>query len=500
MDNMGNLCVELILYLIRWLDSKDLKNIRLVNKNFSDTTEHAFWSTQTVRIIMREESLEPGIRKFEDFRNNIVSAGKIQRLKITSSVKDTEAAVRLLEAGLPEALCTLQGLRAIRWKVTSDDLPWIQGAILQSLASLPLVTKLFLYTNREEKQLPPISFDLFRNGKLEELSVSARFADRKHYISSLSKLLVQNPNIALLHLHAHNHEDQIPLRFKDLFSTSFPQPLQLKSLSVHGSWLIEFPHVITHLQSLSSLEIFDCQRNNDSDFWGTLQTQKVHIRHISTSRIHDELLDYLSSFSGLKTLRISVPSVLFHETAGRLAQRLYGQVLSKHRSTLRNVVIHPFLTSRTWYIGSWNMNAFDNCSQLRSLRVRIHEENIFESSDLETHVVAVLVRRVSALPALRTLRLEPQYLFHSHGYARSMTRSREGTALVENILQNMKLALTELPRMKVVHMKPYAHAEPARYLLEMVHLGEVRLRSENPTESTGSSLASTTEASTDVAV
>ncbi|KAG7100069.1 hypothetical protein E1B28_001853 [Marasmius oreades] len=42
---------------------------------------------------MREESLERGIRKLKDFRNNLVPAGKIQRLKMPVSVKDTEAAV-----------------------------------------------------------------------------------------------------------------------------------------------------------------------------------------------------------------------------------------------------------------------------------------------------------------------------------------------------------------------------------------------------------------------
>ncbi|KAG7100066.1 hypothetical protein E1B28_001850 [Marasmius oreades] len=60
--------------------------------------------------------------------------------------------------------------------------------------------------------------------------------------------------------------------------------------------------------------------------------------------------------------------------------------------------------------------------------------------------------------------------------------------------------LAELPRMEVVLVKPYPHGEPARYLPEIVHLGEVRLRSANPTESTGYSLASTTETSTDATV
>ncbi|KAF9260817.1 hypothetical protein L218DRAFT_871430, partial [Marasmius fiardii PR-910] len=109
-----------------------------------------------------------------------------------------EGVERLKKVGLPEILRTLKSLRSVDWKVTSDDAPWAQEAILDSLASLPELSKVLLHTYPMSKPLPPIFLGSFRNGRLEDLSVKANFKDREHFMSSLTSVLLQNPNISHL--------------------------------------------------------------------------------------------------------------------------------------------------------------------------------------------------------------------------------------------------------------------------------------------------------------
>lgn len=273
------------------------------------------------------------------------------------------------------------------WKLTTAMPEWAKETIAWSLAALPALSKLYLCANnRWEEALHSIPLEFFCYGRLELLSISTRLQSRERYTSSLTSILRQNPNIAHLHLES-DYGINPQLDLKDVLSQPFPQALKLKNLSLHGNWSIESPSVLAHLKSLSSLEVLQSLGAPNPALWKFLQAHDVRLRDITVSIVNEEFFEYLSSFTGLETLRISTPSVKHQITANQFAKQIYERVIPKHAATLQNVQISSCGSSRKWCFGSWNEHAFDYCAQLRRLEISIHEEDIFETEDSSKHIL-----------------------------------------------------------------------------------------------------------------
>jgi hypothetical protein len=163
----------------------------------------------------------------------------------------------------------------------------------------------------------------------------------------LDTLVANNPGLLHLDVEARVPHDGVrPLiRISDIFAlVSSPQVIRLRSLGL--SWLMirDGSDIVPHLQSLESLRLQTEVRPYrwggtppvPYGVWNLLGKSGVSLRHLEVERVESGLLDYLTSSSGLETLRITSSS----EIADRnLAYRLFTSVLPRHAKSLRSLRI-----------------------------------------------------------------------------------------------------------------------------------------------------------------
>ncbi|KAG7090505.1 hypothetical protein E1B28_009618 [Marasmius oreades] len=437
---MTRLSSDIILELLPWVDEH--KSLRLISKTFNDTMESTFWANRFVVLMATEiKDLEQLLLKLEDMRDNPSSSQKIQKLRFEMSIIDRvgmEEVCQKVENVLPEALSKLKGLLWASW----TDLGWATETIIQSLASLPLLTELTIDQNNWREE-PALNLPLhhFRHGTLQRLSICTSYQDRDEYLSSLSIVLAHNPSLRHLGLtDSWQFPSTIPLTFNELFQRqSILRPLRLESLQLIR-WHVQLtPEVIPHLRSLRSLEI-PGHGESYLTVWKTLQTEKIHLRRISVSLPHAPLLDYLDTFTALEALIVSDAGWLTQKEADRLARRFYQVVLPKHKASLKELSIlsgGPYI----WNAGEWNLEVFNGYRELRTLHVEICEDDIHATSDPEKHVVAALVKRLVALPKLQILTLQPAFNGREGG---GMSFIADGIGQLTQILESMKLKVGEV--------------------------------------------------------
>lgn len=123
--------------------------------------------------------------------------------------------------------------------------------------------------------------------------------------------------------------------------------LPLKTFSLGGATSRLFgsspsPSLFRHLKQLDTLHI---RCDISVDFWNSLRASKIPLRELTTYTISDEMLAYLQSYSGLKSLSIdaSVLPLERHSTheLELLGAVLYQCVLPKHRNTLGSLHVVP---------------------------------------------------------------------------------------------------------------------------------------------------------------
>ncbi|KAF9260811.1 hypothetical protein L218DRAFT_560800 [Marasmius fiardii PR-910] len=385
----------------------------------------------------------------EEMKTTPSSVRKIQNLKVEIILEGLIGEEGLLLKSdkasdmLPEVLSELQDLRWLNW----IEPCWATHTTIQSLASLPLLSKITIcHSGWQPKviDIPPIYH--FRNGTLESLSIFHRtgtdYAHVHDYISTISIVLAHNLHMSHLELSlpACRHFEVNPLPFAELFRLrSIPQTLQLRSLTLRG-WRIELtPEVISHLQSLHSLEILDEIEAHSPEFWRVLQIKNIHPRRITAFSPNSNLLDYLETSSGLEALKFLDHSWLSEEESEQLAQRFYRTVLPKHKATLRELSVLSGGPD-PWNIKGWNLDVLDGYRELRFLEVEIWEDDIHATSDPEKHILGALVKRLAALPNFQTLTVYPAFNGREGG---GMTFIADGIWQMGKILESMKLNLGE---------------------------------------------------------
>ncbi|KAL0575003.1 hypothetical protein V5O48_006954 [Marasmius crinis-equi] len=392
------------------MDPGDLKNLRLTSRTLGIATEQVFWAKCKVKVTVNDET-EEGMGKLEEFRSEPESAAKIQRLVIERSAQEVNESLREV---LSDALHALQGLRAVRYWIASNDPAWLQDTVLQALASLPFLSTLLISANYVDafNDLAPLPLHHLchghGHGKLERLSIHARFEDPNTFVSSLSTVLAHNPSISDLDLWFWCSEAPT-IHFSNLFNQPFPEPLRLKTLKVWG-YLVEFTKdVIPHLHSIQCIELY--HPGTHPSVWDTLRTEKIHPRHIIASNPLENFLSYVESFSGLETLSIHDNydvRALPDEDSDHLARRFYRRALRRHQASLRELNVSS-MGPGPRNVRAWNVDAFDGCKELVSLHVEIYEDDIHATEDPERHIIGVLVKHALALPKLRTLRIAPVF-------------------------------------------------------------------------------------------
>ncbi|KAF8961953.1 hypothetical protein BDZ97DRAFT_1826785, partial [Flammula alnicola] len=160
-------------------------------------------------------------------------------------------------------------------------------------------------------------------------------------------------------------------------------PMQLKSLSLHTVRILLDATTLYHLRSLESLSIHfnittSIQGQSLPAIWKILGTESIHLKKVNVNivDVEDELLDYLSSYEGIRDITFDNNEVIYSTTeANVFASRFFHDVLPRIAGTLEKIA---------------------QCKQLKELTVSVVDLIQSHSQD----VVSCLEQTAAILPKL----------------------------------------------------------------------------------------------------
>ena len=177
---------------------------------------------------------------------------------------------------------------------------------------------------------------------------------------------------------------------QDFFAeTSSSVCLKITHLNLTGL-LVKFDaSALRHLRSLISLTIVDIFSTYDEtseyqgpDFlaqriWSTLQSEKIHLQELVTDDAQPALVEYLTSFSGLRRLRLIWTSshLIPPWMSNQHAIHFYEQGLENHISFLESLEVHSSYEGK-WCFGKHCSNVVKKGTRLTLLELSIDSEDI----------------------------------------------------------------------------------------------------------------------------
>ena len=243
-------------------------------------------------------------------------------------------------------------LRLPSWSLDREP-EWLANSIIETIASLPLLTEFTIKYSYRSEAYP--SLHLLKN--LTKLSVHGRSDDfRGKIVTGVAQAIAGSPNIKHLDFDSdawwgRGREHSL----HDLFSNvSVDSTLKLQNLGLAGIRVGLDARTIRHLRSLTSLQwmrnvvIQDNNYVNSTEgLWHTLKTERIQLAELKTDQMSDDLLQYLSSYEGLRDLRLDRISGKDDDDSNRLADTFFQEVLPRHRGSLE--ILHIDAA----YEGNW---------------------------------------------------------------------------------------------------------------------------------------------------
>ena len=152
--------------------------------------------------------------------------------------------------------------------------------------------------------------------------------------------------------------------------------------------------VLPHLRSLISLTtqgIFSPQDQvlgnqgagfSSGNVWSVLQLEKIHLQEIVTDDIQSALIEYLASFSGVRSLRLTqAPSYcMLPQVSDELAIKFYEWALQNHIHSLDSLKINTNY-ERNWAFVSHCSSIIKKFTCLTFIKLSINSEDMAEEKD-----------------------------------------------------------------------------------------------------------------------
>jgi hypothetical protein len=181
-------------------------------------------------------------------------------------------------------------------------------------------------------------------------------------------------------------------RFNDFLSeTPDSAFLNITHLSLSGMFVGLDATLIPHLRSLISLHIENISSPQDhalgnpgpsGNVWSSLRVENIHLQEIVTDDVRLALIEYLTSFSGLRRLRLTQAS-WYRMTpleSDQLAIKFYGRALPNHVHSLESLEINASYEGN-WSFASHCSSILKQCACLTSLKLSINSKDIEEEKD-----------------------------------------------------------------------------------------------------------------------
>jgi len=247
---------------------------------------------------------------------------------------------------------------------------------MNAVNTLPLLESLELIVgsfNTADLQLQTL-----RN--LQSIKISAPNNDYfMDIIEPLSLLIAKSPNLHTLHV-GPTYGPAASLHHL-LRNCSPNLVLPLKHLGLQGVSLKLDSITLPHLHGLTSLTLHNyttsesdadgasadkAESSHPDEIWAILKTTDVRLNGIDVNHITTTLLDYISSYSGLKKLRVAPMNLETQEKSDLAANQFYNLCLGKHTSSLEELIIMAEYEGG-WCLGDQALVVILLCKKLRIL-------------------------------------------------------------------------------------------------------------------------------------
>lgn len=234
------------------------------------------------------------------------------------------------------------------------------------------------------------NLELNRFLSLESLSM-ARITFNTQTLQKLSEFVASSRSLFSIKLdNMHNWgRDGIwayyGLHFNELLA-GCSSHLPLHRLDLQG-FVFRFDSKATpYLKSLSSLTIISAWnysseapqsssessvRHSFAELWRSLEAAKVCLQELEVNLVSDPLITYLSSFKGLRKLRLRVQAFDSDAEADEAALAFFSRAFPHHTSTLQDLSITPVFEGK-WCFGPDSLQDITKCPNLKRLQVMIN--------------------------------------------------------------------------------------------------------------------------------
>jgi hypothetical protein len=188
----------------------------------------------------------------------------------------------------------------------------------------------------------------------------------------LSKLYASSFNLKSITLEDVEETDDD--KFQQLFSCSPRANLthRLRYLALINVSVRFDEGTLSHLTNLTSFKYSCLESLPDSGIWIAFRRSQIYLEELEVGydAMGESLNDYLSSFSGLKKLGLSIPAFASQASSEASAVKFWSDSFPNHVDTLESFNLHAVYDGQ-WCFGHHNNSVIAKCTKLTQLTIGV---------------------------------------------------------------------------------------------------------------------------------
>jgi hypothetical protein len=338
------------------------------------------------------------------------AAYSTHKITICTKVLNSSPDDDVLKDGLLTALNSLKVIQSVRcailfyedcfigifypfsWHTGVCDPLWLQETIWNAIVVFPTLRHLTI----DPSYLRPPLKNLDTLNLLESINISGSFDRNEVLFLGISKLYASSSHLKSITM------DNTGLTklsegysLQALFSRS-PRDMathRLRHLAVANVCIRLDEVTLSHLTNLTSFNLrFLPYPTICDDVWNAFRRSRIRLEElrIGYTALGDSFTDYLSSFSGLKKLSISVPTFDSQAFSEASAVKFWTTGFPNHVDTLQDFSLRARFNGQ-WCFGSHNRALIANCTKLERLTVSLLPEEIPNRKSDFNGIVSIFV-------------------------------------------------------------------------------------------------------------
>ncbi|KAK0200132.1 hypothetical protein DFS33DRAFT_126892 [Desarmillaria ectypa] len=219
----------------------------------------------------------------------------------------------------------------------------------------------------------------------------------KRMLNIVPSLVARSPNLTRLRLSSSHPTGTVPATALSIFSGLHKGRLScVEQLTVEGALILptpDVPIIVPHLRHLTSLRIHIA--DVAEEFWFALRIEMIHLRDVSVDIVNDALLEYLESYSGVRSMML-----ITEQEVDNSSSKFWNKILPRHTNTLMELYVQPKYAGG-WCLDTRSLDSIRQCKRLEILRVKVDQETL--DAEDETNIITRALEGLYEWPCLKNL-------------------------------------------------------------------------------------------------